>query len=244
MNVIAVSKEVQMLRDLPESIARMDSLWKAWYDQDAPEREKIPEFEERVDRFEALLVVRALREDRTLLSAQDYIEHSLGKEYVDSYPLDLRAVSDEASAFTPIIALLSMGQAREQADRLGAEGALRPAPRPLDHGHAGVSRREQDGVLHVPVLQGAAADRPQLRDERRPARRGEPEQVGAARRGAADFDGVGGPRKLERPVTREVKPRTPCGIRTHDPWIRSPVPYPLGQWGVHPMWGSNPRPPV
>ena len=118
------------------------------------------------------------------------------------------------------------------------------APRPLDHGHAGVSRREQDGVLHVPVLQGAAADRPQLRDERRPARRGEPEQVGAARRGAADFDGVGGPRKLERPVTREVKPRTPCGIRTHDPWIRSPVPYPLGQWGVHPMWGSNPRPPV
>ena len=137
-----------------------------------------------------------------------------------------------------------LGQAREQADRLGAEGALRPAPRPLDHGHAGVSRREQDGVLHVPVLQGAAADRPQLRDERRPARRGEPEQVGAARRGAADFDGVGGPRKLERPVTREVKPRTPCGIRTHDPWIRSPVPYPLGQWGVHPMWGSNPRPPV
>ena len=111
MNCLAVSRCVQMLRDLPDSIARENTkdLWKAWYDEDAPERIKIPEFDDRLDKFEKLLLVRAMREDRSLLSVQDYIIGSLGKQYMDSRPLDLRATSDETTFKVPCIALLSMG---------------------------------------------------------------------------------------------------------------------------------------
>ena len=56
-----------------------------------------------------MLVVRAMREDRTLLSVQDYIISTLGKRYMDSRPLDLKAVCEEATARVPTIALLSMG---------------------------------------------------------------------------------------------------------------------------------------
>ena len=74
VNCIAVSRTVQMLRDLPDSIGRENTkeAWKEWYDHDMPETVKVPEFEERLDKFEKLLVVRSMREDRTLLSVQDY----------------------------------------------------------------------------------------------------------------------------------------------------------------------------
>ena len=111
MNCIAVSRTVQMLRDMPDSIARENTkeAWKEWYDHDQPETIKVPEFEERLDKFEKLLVVRSMREDRTLLSVQDYIISSLGSRYCDSRPLDLRTTTDEASFKVPVIALLSMG---------------------------------------------------------------------------------------------------------------------------------------
>lgn len=31
--------------------------------------------------------------------------------------------------------------------------------------------------------------------------------------------------------TRVGKRSTPDGTRTHNPWLRRPVPYPLGHWG-------------
>lgn len=111
MNILAVSRTVQMLRDMPESISNTRSAdeWKAWYDHDAPESQKIPEFDERLDKFERMLVVRALREDRALLSSQEYVMHTLGERYADSRPLDLAALVEESTPRVPTIALLSMG---------------------------------------------------------------------------------------------------------------------------------------
>ena len=99
----------------PESIPQPQTcpltltLTRARYDHDSPESIPIPEFHERLDNFERMLVVRAMREDRTLLSVQSYIISTLGKRYMDSRPLDLKAVCEEATARVPTIALLSMG---------------------------------------------------------------------------------------------------------------------------------------
>jgi len=111
MNCLALSRSVQMLHDLPESMsnARSSQAWRDWYDFDAPEKQPIPEFDERLDKFEKMLLVRALREDRMLLSAQEYMIDKLGERYVDSRPLDLAVTVDEANERVPIIALLSMG---------------------------------------------------------------------------------------------------------------------------------------
>jgi dynein heavy chain len=111
MNCLAVSRTVQMLRDMPESLtnARTAEEWKAWYDHDAPETQEIPEFNDRLDKFERMLVVRALREDRALLSAQEYVSGTLGARYADSRPLDLAALVEESTTRVPAIALLSQG---------------------------------------------------------------------------------------------------------------------------------------
>ena len=79
------------------------------YDEDAPEAGKVPDYEERLDTFERLLLLRALREDRTLLCVQRYVVEVLGARYADSRPLDWRLIEEEAHCRTPIIALLSQG---------------------------------------------------------------------------------------------------------------------------------------
>ena len=56
-----------------------------------------------------MLIVRSIREDRALLAIDTYIESSLGREFLLVAPLDLAALHDEASAYVPMITILSTG---------------------------------------------------------------------------------------------------------------------------------------
>ena len=51
LNIIALSRTVQMLRDLPDNIERYNEQWRAWYDHDAPETQPFPDYNERLDQF-------------------------------------------------------------------------------------------------------------------------------------------------------------------------------------------------
>uniref|UniRef100_A0A7S4MJ94 Dynein heavy chain n=2 Tax=Prymnesium polylepis TaxID=72548 RepID=A0A7S4MJ94_9EUKA len=109
LNVIQLSRTVQMLRDLPDALDRQGEAWRTWYDHDAPETQDFPDYNERLDQFEKMLLVRAIREDRALIATDTYVASALGKRFVLSKPLDLRALSEETTAFVPMITLLSMG---------------------------------------------------------------------------------------------------------------------------------------
>jgi len=110
LNCLHLSRTVPLFRDLPDALTRNDAMWKHWYDEDAPEQSRVPDFEDRMtDYFDKLLLVRSLREDRALLCVNEYISETLGKRYVDSRPLDLRVLTDEADKFTPMIFILSTG---------------------------------------------------------------------------------------------------------------------------------------
>jgi len=109
LNVLALSRTVQMLRDLPDNLERYSTAWRAWYDHDAPETQPFPDYNERLDSFETMLLVRSIREDRALLAIDNYIASTLGREYLISVPLNLPELHDEASCFVPMITLLSTG---------------------------------------------------------------------------------------------------------------------------------------
>ena len=74
-----------------------------------PETAEVPELEGKLDPFERMLLVRALRVDRTLLSAASYVSHTLGKEYAQPQQLDLISCVEETNGTNPIIFLLSQG---------------------------------------------------------------------------------------------------------------------------------------
>eukprot|EP00898_Chlorokybus_atmophyticus_P005691 jgi/Chlat1/6122/Chrsp409S05665 len=115
--VLGLSAHINAFHDLPESVARSDGLWRQWYDQEAPETAKVPDLESNLGgggntknaKWERLLLVRTMREDRTLITATDFISDALGARYVESIPLNMEATWAESSPKTPLICLLSAG---------------------------------------------------------------------------------------------------------------------------------------
>lgn len=107
LNVLALSRHsfgpgkdgLAFFRELPESIGRnQNDSWKSWIDKNDPENPNhiIPDFHERmiaekdIGPFMKLCLVRSLREDRTLIASNQFIEATLDKSFTNpiSYPIE------------------------------------------------------------------------------------------------------------------------------------------------------------
>ncbi len=109
LHLCNLASTLPLFRDLLESVARGDTQWRAWFDQEAPEAAVIPDFDDKLDKFHRLLMIRALREDRMLLAAADFVTEILGKMFVESVPLNLESAAIEATERVPLVCLLSPG---------------------------------------------------------------------------------------------------------------------------------------
>ena len=108
LDIVALS-QYPTFSDLLESMFVNEKLWRQWYDKEAPEEERIPDFEDRIDPFERMCLVKSLREDRTLVAAQAYISDAIGAHFVESVPLNMENTWAESTPFVPLICLLSPG---------------------------------------------------------------------------------------------------------------------------------------
>ncbi len=108
LSIVALSS-MDSFRDLPDSVFRNDGLWRQWYDQEAPEQAKVPDYEDRLSKFERMCIVKTFREDRTLIAAGDYIADALGQRFVESVPLNMERAHAESHSKCPLICLLSPG---------------------------------------------------------------------------------------------------------------------------------------
>ena len=81
-----------------------------WFDKEAPEEEVIPDgYNNSLDVFRRLLLVRCWCPDRTISQARKYIADTLGDKYAEGVILDLERMWDESDNRTPLVGLLSMG---------------------------------------------------------------------------------------------------------------------------------------
>ena len=108
LDIVALSQH-SSFSDIVESINVNDKLWRQWYDKEAPEEARVPDFEDRVDAFERMCIVKALREDRTMVAAQTYIAKAIGERFVESVPLNMETTWAESTPYVPLICLLSPG---------------------------------------------------------------------------------------------------------------------------------------
>ena len=92
------------------------------YDLAQPETEPLPGEWKRLPGFERLLVIRALRPDRTTLAVAMWVRDVLGAKYGEAIPFDLPLSFEDAGPATPIFFLLSPGVAVPM-ETLNAMGA-------------------------------------------------------------------------------------------------------------------------
>ena len=57
LNLVALSS-MDAFRDVCDSVFRNDHSWRHWYDQEAPERAAVPDYEQRLSKFERMCIVK------------------------------------------------------------------------------------------------------------------------------------------------------------------------------------------
>ncbi|KFQ24224.1 Dynein heavy chain 8, axonemal, partial [Merops nubicus] len=109
LNLVELSKLPQFAEILNQ-ITSNEKGWKNWFDKDAPEEEIIPNgYNDSLDTFRKLLLIRSWCPDRTVSQARKYIANSLNEKYTEPVILNLEKTWGESDARTPLICFLSVG---------------------------------------------------------------------------------------------------------------------------------------
>ncbi|WAR12301.1 DYH5-like protein [Mya arenaria] len=102
LNLVELSN-LHQFSGILEQIQRNEKQWKQWFDKEAPEEEVIPDgYNNSLDVFRRLLLVRSWCPDRTLPQARKYIADTLGEKYAEGIILDLEKMWYESTPRSPM----------------------------------------------------------------------------------------------------------------------------------------------
>ncbi|KAM9098289.1 dynein axonemal heavy chain 5 [Sarcophilus harrisii] len=109
LNLVELSK-LRQFSDVLDQISRNEKLWKTWFDKENPEEEPAPNaYDQSLDCFRRLLLIRSWCPDRTIAQARKYVMDTMGEKYAEGVILDLEKTWEESDPRTPLICFLSMG---------------------------------------------------------------------------------------------------------------------------------------
>ncbi|OCT76253.1 hypothetical protein XELAEV_180314421mg, partial [Xenopus laevis] len=109
LNLVQLSN-LTPFNNLLGQVARNEKNWKVWFDVEAPEEAPLPDgYDNVLDTFRKLLLIRSWCPDRTIAQARHYIAESLGVKYAEGFILDMEAMWAESDCRTPLVCFLSMG---------------------------------------------------------------------------------------------------------------------------------------
>jgi len=121
LNLCQLGMTFPIFKDITNTVIGNPEEWHAWYDFEDPEANPIPDFEGRLNPFLKLCLVRAFREDRTLVVVKEYVASAIGKRYLNFPPLDIEAAWEQSTTHVPLIFLLSPGSSPDDAIALMAK---------------------------------------------------------------------------------------------------------------------------
>ncbi|KAL3318211.1 Dynein heavy chain 7, axonemal, partial [Cichlidogyrus casuarinus] len=109
--------ELCRLNDLPAYQGIIDIFrgqlpqWKTIYDSLSPESEEIPEpINSRLTGpIQKMLIIRVLRSDKMVPMLQMFVEHQIGKKYIEPPPFDLPGSFGDSTSTVPLLFILSPG---------------------------------------------------------------------------------------------------------------------------------------
>ncbi|TMW55127.1 hypothetical protein Poli38472_013889 [Pythium oligandrum] len=148
LNVVQLATEKPLLKNLLTDLERSENLWRKWYEDNEPERQLLPDYESILFdprsmtanlHFHRLMLIRSLREDRTILAVSDFLKAlefvemplpsvglvsaggaatsvansgklpAMGPRFTETVTDTVESVYNEMQADTPVLYLLSPG---------------------------------------------------------------------------------------------------------------------------------------
>jgi dynein heavy chain len=96
-------------RGLREDLVANVTLYKALYDSTSPHAEEFPAMAGKLDSFQRLLFLRALRPDKVTPAVQGFVEQHMGRKFIEPPPFDLAGAFEDSHCCAPLIFVLSPG---------------------------------------------------------------------------------------------------------------------------------------
>ncbi|KAM6971581.1 LOW QUALITY PROTEIN: dynein axonemal heavy chain 8-like [Tautogolabrus adspersus] len=142
LNLVQLSGLPQFTQILTQ-VSQNERAWRTWFDHPTPEDAPLPDgYEDKLDTFRKLLLIRSWCPDRTTAQARHYISESLGPQYAEGLVLDLDAMLAESDSRTPMVCLLSMGSdPTENIERLSKNKGAPCRPISMGQGQEVHARR-------------------------------------------------------------------------------------------------------
>lgn len=110
--VLGLEEAHAAFRGLAQSFADIGDgvAWKKLLLDEDPSRIRLPAlFEDGLTPFQKLMIIRAIREEKTVQGVKAFVAKELGPAYIESPPFDLEGAAGDSTAATPIIFVLSPG---------------------------------------------------------------------------------------------------------------------------------------
>ena len=86
------------------------SVFEQYYNAIYPHKEQLPSpWNEKLTKFQKLIVLRSLRPDKMEHGLQDFISFSLGQQFIEPPPFDLKGSYETSNPASPLIFILSSG---------------------------------------------------------------------------------------------------------------------------------------
>ena len=117
LNVLELAAQQKFFANLASEMSANEQGWKRWYEDNEPEQMPIPDYENRISEhaevgpFFKLLVLRALRQDRVILVAREFVTNTpqMGPKYTEAVTDTMDMIYEEMVPDVPVIFLLSPG---------------------------------------------------------------------------------------------------------------------------------------
>eukprot|EP00606_Chrysophyceae_sp_TOSAG23-5_P000891 GSChrysophyteH2.ASY1.ANO1.1126.1 assembled CDS len=101
---------MDIFKGLSESFVADPSAWAQFLTTDTPDSDTLPgDWEGRLNSFQRLLIVRALREEKITSAIRRYVGENIGAFFCASPPFDLEGSYNDSTCTTPLIFILSPG---------------------------------------------------------------------------------------------------------------------------------------
>ncbi|XP_047455882.1 dynein axonemal heavy chain 11 [Mugil cephalus] len=92
-------------RDMESSPKR----WRKIVESGCPEKERLPQDWKSKNSLQKLIILRALRPDRTTYTLRNFVEESMGSKYVQAAKLEFEKLFEDSGPSTPVFFILSPG---------------------------------------------------------------------------------------------------------------------------------------
>ena len=105
-----MSSNLPALKGIDEYFIKNHLLFKKIFDSVEPQNEPMPgEWDEKLNSFQKLIVLKSLRPDKITLAVQNFVVEMLGQPFVEPPVFNLNKSYKDSSITTPLIFVLSKG---------------------------------------------------------------------------------------------------------------------------------------